>query len=89
METITLTDKNGKNILVEVEKINRDMYGNPRYAIHYSYGNIVRGIEEIYANSAEAIQFIKSRIGGKKMRNMPFVVFQSYNVEYDLKKLLD
>jgi len=77
MRTITLS-KNGENFHIQVEKINRDMYGNPRYAIHYSYGNIVRGIEEIYANSAEAIQFIKSRIGGKKnekyaVRSIPIV----------------
>jgi len=84
MRTFT---KNG--ITIEYERINNDMYGNPRYKIHFSYGNEIRNIENIYENPSDAIFFLKEKLNGKKFRNQNYVVWQSYNVERDLEKLFE
>jgi len=76
-------------ITIEYRRIDNDIYGNPRYKIHFSYGNEIRGIENIYENPLNAINFLKEKLGGKKFRGQNYVVWQSYNPERDLKRLFE
>ena len=72
------TDKQGNKI--ECYRVNNDIYGNPRYVIHYLY------LDNDYD---EAIK--KSRkFGGKAYRGSDFgggIVFQSYSLRHTLKNV--
>ena len=66
---------------VRFYRIDNDINGNPRYLIHYLY---------IASNFDEALK-ISRKIGGKKYRSKRFsggIVFQSYNVQEDLKQII-
>jgi len=61
-------------------RIKNDIYGNPRYVVHYL---------EIAKNYDKAVK-IANKIGGRKFHNKQYgggIVFQSYNTA-DLKKLI-
>lgn len=65
---------------VSVFRTTSDVYGNPRYIIHYL---------DLATNYEDALK--KSRIiGGKKYRGKKFgggIVFQSYNIQKSLETL--
>ena len=61
-------------------RVNNDINGNPRYVIHFL------DIAEDYRTALN----ISRRIGGKIYRAKWFgggIVFQSYNIESDIKKI--
>ena len=71
---------NGKEI--EYKRINNCINGNPRYVIHFL---------NIADNYMDAIN-IARQIGGKKYRAKWFgggVVFSSYNIIEDLKRIIN
>ena len=71
---------NGKEI--EYKRINNCVNGNPRYVIHFL---------NIADNYIDAIN-IARQIGGKKYRAKWFgggVVFSSYNIIEDLKRIIN
>ena len=64
------------------ERINNDTYGNPRYIIHYS---------NLGLNSNESTKKTRSA-GLSKYRKIGFenyFIVQSYNLEMDLKFILE
>ena len=70
---------NGKS--VDIVRIDNCINGNPRYVIHFL---------DIADNYIDAINIAKS-IGGKKYRAKWFgggIVFSSYNVIEDLKRII-
>jgi hypothetical protein len=74
-------------------RVNNDVYGNPRYAIHF--------MDVLNTEERMAIPFPKmyeyalkkaKKIGGKKFDNKQYgggIVFQSYNLENTWKKIQD
>jgi len=61
-------------------RISNDIYGNPRYVIHYL---------NINSNYEKAVK-IANKIGGKKFNNKQYgggIVFQSYNIDETARKL--
>jgi len=69
---------------IHVERIKNDVNGNPRYVVWWG---VVPGAESY----DEAVKIAKERIGGKKYRGRDFgggIVFQSYDLEGDIKKLV-
>ena len=93
MEPYTQTYKKINGEEVGVIRVDNDFYGNPRFVIWY--GDVLRlaGIEnnDILESYEEAVKIAKDKIGGKKYRVKWFgggIVFTSYNVEEDLKRLI-
>ena len=82
MNPTTITINNEK---ITAYRINNDVNGNPRYVISW--------LSVPEANSyEEAIQTAKEKIGAKCYRGKDFgggIVFQSYNLEGDLKRLFE
>ena len=73
------TEVNGRDI--GVTRIDNDANGNPRYVVHFI---------DIADNYIDAINIAK-QIGGKKYRAKWInggVVFSSYNVKEDLKRII-
>ena len=74
-----IVEINGKDI--EVTRIDNCVNGNPRYVIHFL---------DIADNYIDAINIAK-QIGGKKYTAKWFgggIVFSSYNVKEDLKRII-
>ena len=76
-------------------RINNDVNGNPRYVIHFL--NILTDEErknyDISISDKYAIALKRAKkIHGRKFHNKQFgggIVFQSYNIEEDLRRLTD
>ena len=74
-----IVEINGKDI--EVTRIDNCVNGNPRYVVHFI---------DIADNYIDAVN-IARQIGGKKYRAKWFgggIVFSSYNVKEDLKRII-
>lgn len=72
------TDKQGNKI--ECYRVNNDIYGNPRYVIHYLV---------LHNDYFEALK-ISRKFGGKAYRGSDFgggIVFQSYSLKHTLKNV--
>lgn len=73
---------------IEFKKIKNDIYGNPRYVVHFmsllsdkDWDSLPQGLSQISDGYALAIKKAK-KIGGKAYRGKDFgggIVFQSYN----------
>ena len=76
---IKVTLKNGKS--VSVHRVNNDIYGNPRYVIHYS------NIADTYSDALR----ISRNIGGKMYTVKWYgggIVFQAYALADTLEYLM-
>ena len=65
---------------VQLTRVRNDMYGNPRYVVHYL------SIADKYGRALH----IARSIGGKAYRGKDYgggIVFQSYNTDDDMKRL--
>ena len=75
------TAKNG----ITFYRVNSDIYGNPRYVIHFTDLLTKKEREEYSITSSYAIAVKRShKAGGSKYRGKDFgggIVFQSYNVD--------
>ena len=74
-----IVEINGRDI--EVTRIDNCVNGNPRYVIHFT------DIADTYQKAIN----IARQIGGKKYRASWFgggIVFSSYNVKEDLKRII-
>lgn len=79
---------------IEFKRIKNDIYGNPRYIVHFmnllsdkDWDSLPQGLSQITDGYALAIKKAK-KIGGSKYRGKDFgggIVFQSYNT-IDLAK---
>lgn len=80
---------------IQYKKIKNDIYGNPRYVIHF--GELLTqnefdsftGLDGISQAYALAIKKAK-KIGGSKYRGKDFgggIVFQSFNIESTIKDI--
>ena len=70
------TDKQGNKI--ECYRVNSDIYGNPRYVIHYL---------DLHDDYNEALK-IGRKFGGKVYRGSDFgggIVFQSYSLNHTFR----
>ena len=79
---------NGNDITVY--KISRDVNGNPRYVVHFL--DLVPDEYHYTEKLFESVLKKAKKIGGKIYRNKQFgggIVFSSYNVEEDLKQIMD
>lgn len=73
---------------IEFKRIKNDIYGNPRYVVHFmsllsdkDWDSLPQGLSQISDGYALAIKKAK-KIGGSKYRGKDFgggIVFQSYN----------
>ena len=83
---------------MEFTRVNSDVYGNPRYAIHFL--NLLTDEEKKNYDLSISEQYniaIKraNKIGGRKFHNKQYgggIVFQSYNIkdtEEAIKKLIN
>ena len=80
MRQIEVTLKNGKR--VTIRQVNDDIYGNPRYVIHYL------DIADTYSDALR----ISRKIGGKMYTAKWYgggIVFQSYALQDDLEYLME
>lgn len=72
-------------ILPEYHRVNSDIYGNPRYVVHYLafLGEDERDYDLAHSRAKS--------LGGKKYRGKDFAggfVFQSYNIEETLRQIV-
>ena len=77
---ISVTLSNNENITVT--RVNDDIYGNPRYVIHYL---------DIADTYSEALKFSR-KVGGKMYTAKWYgggIVFQSYVLKDDLEYLME
>ena len=79
MQQIEVTLKSGKQL--SVHQVTNDIYGNPRYVIHYL---------DIADTYGEALKIIR-QIGGKMYTAKWYgggLVFSTYNLEHKLEELM-
>lgn len=66
---------------VDIDRVNNDLYGNPRYVMHFT---------NIDSDYSTALYIAKTAIGGKKYHNKSYgggIVWQSYNIGSDINAL--
>ena len=84
---------------ITVYPISSDIYGNPRFVVHYSsFANLdpdpecmARGVDEIVSMQNRYIENVRHAVGGRRYRGRDFgggIVFSSYNVRYTLAHAL-
>lgn len=80
---------------IEFKKIKNDIYGNPRYVIHFmelltlNELDSFSGLDKISKAYALAIKKAK-KLGGKAYRGKDFgggIVFQSFNIKSKIKDI--
>ena len=81
---------------IQYKKIKNDIYGNPRYVIHFinllsdkDWDSLPQSLSQISDGYALAIKKAK-KIGGSKYRGKDFgggIVFQSFNIESTIKDI--
>lgn len=82
---ITANTHDEAEILPEYHRVNSDIYGNPRYVVHYLafLGDGERDYDLAHSRAKS--------LGGKKYRGKDFAggfVFQSYNIEETLRQIV-
>lgn len=83
--SISAKTVNETDILPEYTRVNSDMYGNPRYVVHYLafLGEGEQGYDLAHARA--------KKLGGAKYRGKDFgggFVFQSYNIPETLRQIV-
>ena len=74
---------------IEFTRVNNDVYGNPRYVIHFL--SLLNEDEQTLSNYGLAVKRA-NKLGGKKYRGNDFgggIVFQSYDPSYLIKRIIE
>ena len=74
---------------IEFTRVNNDVYGNPRYVIHFY--SLLNEDEQTLSNYSLAVKRA-NKLGGKKYRGSDFgggIVFQSYDPSYLRKRIIE